>query len=91
MFLPAASDLLCFTIDALDPRFTKEGIAMITFAVIETDDGLTVVQVLPGQTPEDAAISEGGILADPGPYHTHEEALEALDQLEEDTREDRFA
>ena len=60
---------------------------MISFAIAEIDDGLTIIEVAPGQSPEDAALSEGGELVDPGPYNTYEEATDALDQLEE-TEED---
>ncbi|MGV3484399.1 MAG: hypothetical protein ACO1RT_08275 [Planctomycetaceae bacterium] len=56
---------------------------MVSFAVIEVDDGLTIVQVMPGQTAVDAAVKEGGILVDPGPYTTYEEASSALDRLEQ--------
>ncbi len=52
------------------------------FAIAEIEDGLTVIQVTPGQSPEDAALVEGGVLIDPGPYDSYEEANEALDQLE---------
>ena len=52
------------------------------FAIIEVEDGLTIVQVAPGQSPEDAALAEGGVLVDPGPYDSYEEASEARDQLE---------
>lgn len=62
---------------------------MISFAVIEIEDGLTIIEVLPGQDPEDAATSEGGALVDPGPYHSYEDASEALDQLEMENEEDR--
>ena len=62
---------------------------MSSFAVVEIDDGLTIIEVLPGQSPEDAAISEGGILVDPGPFRTYEEASDALDQLEAENEEDR--
>jgi hypothetical protein len=52
------------------------------FAIIEVDDGLTIVQVMLGQSPEDAALAEGGVLVDPGPYDSFEEANDALDLLE---------
>ena len=52
------------------------------FAIIEVEDGLTIMQVAPGQSPDDAALAEGGELIDPGPYDSYEEANEALDQLE---------
>ncbi|TWU46669.1 hypothetical protein [Rubripirellula reticaptiva] len=52
------------------------------FAIIELDDGFEVMEVLPGQSPEDAAVIAGGVLVDPGPYSSYDEATEALDQLE---------
>lgn len=63
---------------------------MISFAIIEVADGLTIVEVLPGQSAEDAAVSHGGTLVDPGPYATMEEANDALVNLEgEDEEEER--
>jgi hypothetical protein len=62
---------------------------MISFAVIAIEDGLTIVEIPAGESPEDAATSEGGVLVDPGPYHTYEEANDALDQLEIESEEDR--
>ena len=56
---------------------------MPTFAIIEVEDGLMIVEVLPGQLPEEAALSEGGQLVDPGPYDSYENAVDALDQLQE--------
>lgn len=55
---------------------------MASFAIIELDDGFEVIEVLPGQTPPDAAAAEGGVLVDLGPYFSYEEANDALDQLE---------
>ena len=57
------------------------------FAIIEVEDGLTVIQVEPGQSPADAALAEGGVLMDPGPYDSYEEATDALDQLEVEDEE----
>jgi hypothetical protein len=57
---------------------------MNSFAIVEIDRGFTVVEVPAGQSPEDVAISEGGILVDPGPYDSYEEAIDALDELEEE-------
>ena len=51
---------------------------MVSFAIIELEDGLTVVTIQPGQSPEDAAASQGGSLADPEPYATYEDAYDAL-------------
>lgn len=64
---------------------------MSSFAVIEIADGMTIVEIPPGQTVEDAAVSEGGVVVDPGPYTSYEDAVEALEQLEEDSREDYTA
>ena len=55
---------------------------MESYAIIELDDGYAVVQVAPGQSPEDAALSAGGTLVDPGPFNSYEEANDALDQFE---------
>ena len=55
---------------------------MISFAIVELEDGLTVATVQPGQSAEDAAAESHGILVDPGPYATYEEACEALSELE---------
>jgi hypothetical protein len=55
---------------------------MVSFAIIELEDGLSVATVQPGQTPEEAAIREHGALVDPGPYVTYEEACDAIGELE---------
>lgn len=58
------------------------------FAIIEIDDGLTVVELGAGQSAEEAAVRAGGVLIDPGPYRTYEEAIDAMEQLEEDSEEE---
>lgn len=63
---------------------------MVSFAVIEVDDGLTIIEVLPGQSAEEAAASQQGVLVDPGPYRSYEEANDALAELQaEDEEEER--
>jgi hypothetical protein len=62
---------------------------MIEFAIIEIEDGLTIVELEPGQDPEDVAAREGGTLVDPGPYPTYEDALDALADLEAEDEEGR--
>jgi hypothetical protein len=62
---------------------------MIDFAIIELEDGLTVAELQPGQSPEDAAASQGGILIDPGPFPTYEDACDALTALQDDDEEER--
>jgi hypothetical protein len=51
---------------------------MPKYAIIETDSGLTVVPILPGRTAEQMAIQLGGVVVDPGPYPSYEEAYDAL-------------
>lgn len=55
---------------------------MVSFVIIEVDNGFTLVEILSGQSPEDVALSEGGVLVDDSPYESYEEANDALDQLE---------
>jgi hypothetical protein len=57
---------------------------MIRFAIIELEDGLAVATVQPGQSLEEAAVSQGGKLADPEPYATYEDAYDALCELEDE-------
>ena len=64
---------------------------MVNYALIEVDDGYTVVQFANGESAEEAAIREGGVLVDPGPYMSYEEAYEALDRLEVFDEEDDLA
>jgi hypothetical protein len=61
---------------------------MMRYEVVETDDGLSVVAIEPGVTPEEAAAGHGGILVDPGPYEGYEEACDALTALKRDEGED---
>ena len=51
---------------------------MQSYVVIETDDGLTVVEVDEMSTPELEAERRGGTLVDPTPYSTYEDAYDAL-------------
>lgn len=62
---------------------------MTSFAIIEVDDGLMVATIEPGQSPEDAAIANQGILVDPGPYATYDDACDAMTELEEVGEEER--
>ena len=61
---------------------------MVEFAIIELADGLTVVELEPGQKPKDAAATQGGVLVDPGPYASYEEANDALIELQADDEEE---
>lgn len=63
---------------------------MVTFAIIELADGMTVVPVQPQEQPSVVAAANRGTLVDGGPYDTYEAAYDALCELEgsdEDERE----
>lgn len=62
---------------------------MVSFAIVEVDDGLTVATVQPGQSAEDAAAANHGVLVDPGPYATYEEACDAISELESENEDCR--
>jgi hypothetical protein len=64
---------------------------MLSFAIIEVEDGLTIVEVQPDQNPEDVAIQHGGTLIDAGPYTTYEEANDALLDLQSDDEDEDLA
>lgn len=55
---------------------------MANFAIIELDDGLTVIELPSNEAAEDVAVLQGGILVDPGPYPSYEAACDALDELQ---------
>jgi hypothetical protein len=55
---------------------------VVSFVIIELEDGLSVAAV-------QAAAHEGGVLVDPGPFATYEEAYDALVELEGDDEEEQ--
>jgi len=57
---------------------------MLRYELIETDEGMTVIEITPGMTPEDAARQYDGLVVDPGPYTSYEDAYEALMALKLD-------
>ena len=57
------------------------------YIVIEIDSGVAVAEVPVGGNPEDTAAAEGGVLVDPGPYKTFEEAQEAMMGVPDDEEE----
>ncbi len=59
------------------------------FSIIELEDGLTIIELEPGQNPEDGAAAHGGILIDPGPYANFEDATDALRNLPAEDEEER--
>lgn len=58
------------------------------YCIIETDDGLTVVEFGLTQTAEQAAAARGGELIDAGPYSTYEAAEDALASAQESLHAD---
>ena len=62
---------------------------MISYAIIEVADGLTIAAVDQGQSPEEVAVTQSGVLIDPGPFSTYDEAYDALIELEREQEERR--
>jgi hypothetical protein len=60
---------------------------MADFAIIELEDGLAVVELPRGQSPEDVALRQGGTLIDPGPYPSYDDACDALIDLQYEDEE----
>jgi hypothetical protein len=61
---------------------------MSLFAIIEVDEGLTVAELAPDEAPEAAAMSQGGVVIDPGPYHTYQDAYDAMLALEDEIEDE---
>lgn len=61
---------------------------MFHYAIIETDAGMAVAELPPGVMAEDAAISRGGVVVDPGPFENYEEAYDAMLALEDEDDEE---
>lgn len=62
----------------------------VSFAIIEVADGLTVVEVQPGQSPEEVASLHDGMLIDAGPYPTYDEAQDALLNIPDEDEEEAY-
>jgi hypothetical protein len=62
---------------------------MPQYAIIEVEDGLTIVEIPQDQTVESVAASAGGVLIDSGPYSSFQEASDALANLQLEGEEDR--
>jgi hypothetical protein len=60
----------------------------MAYCIIETDNGLTIVELIPGRSPEEAAEVGGGSLIDPGPYAAYEEAEDALSTMQAEMADD---
>ena len=59
---------------------------MQSYVVIETDDGLMVVEVDETSSPEQEAARNAGVLVDPTCYATYEDAFDALLILDAEIR-----
>lgn len=63
---------------------------MPRYAIIETEAGLTIVEVPSGISLEDTALRYGGVVIDPGPYESYDEACDAMMGLKFEEDEDDF-
>ena len=57
---------------------------MLSYAIIEVDEGLTVVQLKPGSTPYETAYRHRGVVVDAGPFESYDEACDAMQALEDE-------
>lgn len=57
---------------------------MAAYCIIETEAGWTVVEHPEGTTAEQTAHRHGGVVIDPGPFPSYEEACDALICLQEE-------
>ncbi len=60
---------------------------MPCYAIIETYEGWTVMEVRPGTSPEETALKSGGLVVDPGPFESYQDACEAMLALQDDDEE----
>ena len=51
---------------------------MLRYAIIETDEGLTVAEIPEDGSAEGTAASRGALLVDPGPYTSYQDAYDAM-------------
>ncbi|TWU27626.1 hypothetical protein [Bythopirellula polymerisocia] len=51
---------------------------MSAFVIIDNDDGLVVAKVEEGQTGEQVAVANAGVLIDAGPFSSYEDAFDAM-------------
>ena len=51
---------------------------MSSYAIVETEVGLTVTELQNEAHPEDDALRCHGVLVDPGPYPSYEDAFDAI-------------
>ncbi|NND96323.1 MAG: hypothetical protein HKN47_03215 [Pirellulaceae bacterium] len=63
---------------------------MMYYIVIETEDGLMVAEVPENKSAEVVASAARGVIIDPGPYHSHEDAYDAMLAVPDDQRARAF-
>jgi hypothetical protein len=61
---------------------------MLRYELVETNEGMTVIEIPDGATAEEAARQQDGLIVDPGPFTSYEDAYEALMALKLDENED---
>ncbi|NUQ61663.1 MAG: hypothetical protein HUU20_04190 [Pirellulales bacterium] len=61
---------------------------MSLFAIIEVDEGLTVTELSPNEPPETKAVTQGGVVVDPGPYYSFQDAYDAMLAMEDEIEEE---
>jgi hypothetical protein len=68
--------------------FFVEDHAMALYEIIETDAGLTVVEMEPGAPPEETALRHDGIVVDAGPFPSFDDAYDAVLALQKEEDEE---
>ncbi len=61
---------------------------MPLYCIIETADGWTIAEHPSGMTAEQAAQQQAGVVVDPGPFDSYEDACEALESLQGELQDD---
>jgi len=61
---------------------------MRRYIVIETEAGLMVADQSPGVPAEQVAARYGGLVVDPGPYTTYQDAYDALLAIQRETEDE---
>jgi hypothetical protein len=61
---------------------------MLRYELIETNEGMTVIEIPTGLSADQAALQQGGLVVDPGPFTNYEDAYEALMALKLDDGEE---
>jgi hypothetical protein len=61
---------------------------MLLYEIIETDEGLTIVELEPGGLAEEVAERHGGVVVDTGPFNTYDEAYDVILALQDEEDEE---